>query len=832
MGEPIWQYLNSVANDGRRLVVIGDPGSGKTTLLRQMAMRLSKHQVDKSADPIPNRLPIFLTLREHEQTILRNPKVKLADVIHGALTRLDKSAPAGWFSNQLENGRCIVMMDGLDEVAGARDAIVKWVQLQMEAYPKSHFVVTSRRYGYRYNPLMGVEVLEIKPFTSEQVREFIRHWYLANEIKRSQRNDLGTQIAAEKNSDELIRRLEMRPALKTLAINPLLATMIVTVHNYTLTLPGQRVELYRDIFSVILERRKVVWLSQLSKDQKLEVLHHLAYQMMRKGVSSLPRSEARESIRDVLASTGVRISGEEFLDNIKDHTGFLVEEEADKFAFAHKTFQEYLASVHIVQDKANLEGELLNFIEDAWWAETIRLYAAQTDATSIVQSCLERDLSATLAFSLAIDCLAEAKTIRPDIRYRLETILDQAMESTSNQRALVADARLSSRLRWMIHWGRELSIDTGLVTNIEYQLFLDDMQKNGEYFYPDHWLDERFPETKGKDHVVGVRPRDVERFCEWLLQRYTFNATFRVPTIDEVSVSPISNSSHTVYWITSNGKSMLYSEPTDTEPNSPAFVFQIRGESVSKQLDADVDRFSRLWEARKEREKPRRTSADLLSGPWIPQGGGQSFQKSAVSAREREFELLSLRSSQNAFLLKEFEIFAGTLSLPFDIMLQALVSTFVARAAEARQLRSWLPERNYIFLDEFDLEDKFDSTIILLQGEEARHALGVDAQVFIDSLVRGIALLRTREWAGVVFDDPRDRRRLYEFVRWYVRICSASCGAIANRRLPLTSGFGAIHREVILNCENLLVTLTLLEERIAGKQPPIEGVRLVKVQRS
>ena len=56
-----------------------------------------------------------------------------------------KKAPRGWFETQLVNGRCVVLLDGLDEVADRRlrMRVVEWVERQMSVYGKNRFVVTS-----------------------------------------------------------------------------------------------------------------------------------------------------------------------------------------------------------------------------------------------------------------------------------------------------------------------------------------------------------------------------------------------------------------------------------------------------------------------------------------------------------------------------------------------------------------------------------------------------------------------------------------------------------------------------------------------------------------
>ena len=50
--------------------------------------------------------------------------------------RDNKLTPEGWFKQHLSKGCCLIMLDGLDEVADpeVRMAVVTWVERQMAAY--------------------------------------------------------------------------------------------------------------------------------------------------------------------------------------------------------------------------------------------------------------------------------------------------------------------------------------------------------------------------------------------------------------------------------------------------------------------------------------------------------------------------------------------------------------------------------------------------------------------------------------------------------------------------------------------------------------------------
>jgi predicted NACHT family NTPase len=93
------------------LAVVGAPGSGKTTLLRYTARRWCEAHGRRA------KVPVLLYLRDHVKTIVSAPATSLAEVARGTVGDLAAAEPAGWFEQQLRDGRCLVLLDGLDEVA-------------------------------------------------------------------------------------------------------------------------------------------------------------------------------------------------------------------------------------------------------------------------------------------------------------------------------------------------------------------------------------------------------------------------------------------------------------------------------------------------------------------------------------------------------------------------------------------------------------------------------------------------------------------------------------------------------------------------------------------
>ena len=396
----IQEWLTKPGN----FAIVGPPGSGKTTLLKHLALSTVALKAT----------PILLFLREHAAAIAANPDVKLAELVEASLKNLPP--PAGWFAKQLTRGKCVVMLDGLDEVADAavRKKTVRWVEKQVETLGANRFLVSSRPNGYRDNPLGGFTVLSVLPFNRTQVERFVRNWYLANEAMAHQKDDPGVRMEAERGAADLLARLESTSTLAELAVNPLLLTLIATVHRYRSKLPGRRVELFAEICDVFLgnlhQARGIEM--DLTPAQKIRVLRVLAYELMVREKREIAAADAERAIGTTLALVQPGGDAGKFLRMVEDSSGLLVQRESGVYGFAHLTFQEYLAALHVKEE--GLVAELAGRVTKPWWHETARLFAAQADASLIVVACLDREPLSVDALVLASDCEAEALQLRAE----------------------------------------------------------------------------------------------------------------------------------------------------------------------------------------------------------------------------------------------------------------------------------------------------------------------------------------------------------------------------------------------------------------------------------
>jgi hypothetical protein len=117
-------------------------------------------------------------------------------------------------------------------------------------------------------------------------------------------------------------------------------------------------------------------------------------------------------------------------------------------------------------------------------------------------------------------------------------------------------------------------IDESLVTCAEYQLFIDEMRAQGQFFRPDHWMSWQFPAGQAHTPILGVRPSDARAFCKWLSRREEGEWRFRLPTADEATQYPIQKRGKRLngFWtLDGNEQPFSWVGPTPVDPRGINF---------------------------------------------------------------------------------------------------------------------------------------------------------------------------------------------------------------------------------------------------------------------
>ncbi|MGW3996017.1 NACHT domain-containing protein, partial [Amycolatopsis sp. NPDC004772] len=359
--------------DASHVLVLGDPGTGKTTLLRYMALRHARGVLKgKTVQGQLARLPIYVRIGDYAS--LGHPRVGISEFLPDYLKRSECRLPglASMLEQQLEAGRCLVLLDGLDEVASAelRREVVTAVVNFVTAHGRSgnRFVVTSRIAGYQAAPLpKPFAAMRLHDMDQDTIGQFLQvYCQQVEQAETPNKSQAAIIEAATREANAIEQALRANAGVRRLAANPLLLTALVLVHRASGRLPHRRVEAYVEVCTALGRTWRSTqgvadadlpdeptlnrWLSELgawmhqnrpegaaTRAELLQVLGPLwaAHQATNWDPDVLLTADPL----DTEAGRGVL----DFIEKVEAHTGLLVERAPGRYGFMHLTFEEYYA---------------------------------------------------------------------------------------------------------------------------------------------------------------------------------------------------------------------------------------------------------------------------------------------------------------------------------------------------------------------------------------------------------------------------------------------------------------------------------------------------------
>ena len=562
----IWDFLPHQAGKFpyRRISIVAQPGYGKTTLMRHLAYVYVTHPPETT----PRFLPILLRFREIGDLIPfgSSPEAEsekspaLSDIILQHLAKqaqFQKLKPTRqWLENHFRHGKCLVLLDGLDEVPKSRrEAIRKWVDRQMQAYLHTQFILTSRPHGFELKadePSYTIQIerqLEVLDFTNDQKQDFIDKWYRTfvwvmkwePNWRNSQYNPESERLLEEqarikseeeaaKSAKNLTEQLFSLPSLVDLARNPLLLTMIAATHNANIELPKRRVELYEEMCKLLLGTRPFAKNTKLTltATENKRVLQVLAWYLMQAEITQFSSEQASEWIGETLTrcSKERSLAPANFCQEMLETAGLLLEKELGIYEFTHQTFQEYFAALHLKEMGEEGLESLLPKLDNDRWQEVICFYAALGNADPLIAALLNNPTAESL--KLANRCKNEGREVSPEMIERLNYTLEGANLDDN------ASVRLEQKFRNLTPIEEKTAISEPITWG-EYQLFLE-AQASGQ-FHSSAKILTISPEQE-KQPVTGIDKQNARWFCAWLstqvnLQSEGLVYDYRLPSDEE-----------------------------------------------------------------------------------------------------------------------------------------------------------------------------------------------------------------------------------------------------------------------------------------------------------
>jgi len=374
-----------------RLLIKGAPGAGKTTFLRLVGFTLCRRWLGEESVagkkhivyPEPSPLPIYVRLgrlTEHiriwkQKDWAQSPTHEdspewLLHFLEGQSHEYNWQLTADDFRHEMESGRCLILLDGLDEAPDpvTREKVSSLADNLLKAFPDCRVVLTSRPAAL-VGPAMptGFSSAEISHLDEQAMETFLSQWSKALYPEAPDK--------AREHQRELSVALRARREIRRMARTPVMLTALAVVHWNENRLPEQRAELYESILTWLF-RSRAQRPGRLKTDRCRKLLQKLALAMFAHDPDEGRQRQvelhwAAEGVAGEFVPTreytAVELA-ENFLRDEMVDSGITIER-GHRLEFWHLSFQEYLAAFEIA---GLLETEQLDLL-----FERERLYSSE-----------------------------------------------------------------------------------------------------------------------------------------------------------------------------------------------------------------------------------------------------------------------------------------------------------------------------------------------------------------------------------------------------------------------------------------------------------------------
>lgn len=336
--------LEKVLVDNRHGVVLGQPGAGKTTSMKKLC------RIVQDFGPAALRYsgPIVIRLREILDSGCGNDIfravaeiISFECVIYNAPAKSVDGLAYPSFLHVLDALSVVLILDGFDELRSheLKISVLAEFRRMCESLRRTKVILTCRSGDFNFD-IENCDTFEIAPLTKAQIEGFSRKW-----------------IPDSEKAQQFIHAVENSPFFDT-AIRPLVLAHLCALYERLGRIPEKPKTVYRKVFLLLLEQ----WDEQRSinrpsrygdfqADQKAEFLAHFAYFLTTAvGGTVFDRASAINAYRSICDNFGLeRREAENVLDEIEGHNGLFINAGFNRYEFAHKSLQEFLAAEHLVR---------------------------------------------------------------------------------------------------------------------------------------------------------------------------------------------------------------------------------------------------------------------------------------------------------------------------------------------------------------------------------------------------------------------------------------------------------------------------------------------------
>jgi hypothetical protein len=594
------------------LVITGDPGGGKSTVLKHVMLSLAGDMLSENGSlsqlrfwSLPAYTPIYIEMRDLVSTVFPQTTSRITlEGLFEYLSAFDGSqADLPELREEMMAGDVIFLLDGLDEVPQAddparREQIKTFIRLIRREFLKCRIVVTSRPYAYAGDwTLENFNQIHLASPDPTQLQTLARRLFSA-------------VLPAEAIDSELSAFNAQRDRLpESIQHSPLFFTLIVALWlnnaGQIERLPANRSAMYRECIQILVRRWTRLEPGQshtlaervgLQEPDVYNLLKNMAFRVYRDWQHE--EDVVFESDQILKAAQSLNLHGIDvpaLLEAFRQQGSVIYEVAPDRFQFAHRSLQEYLAAAYLSQHYPDLCAQTIA-VASTHWHNVVdllpdELYRNNQDLSLLIDRLLHVDRLTQdhedqgWCIYYAWHMLRDRCPDRADLHTRLIPWLVKILEwgvLPVTRRAELGDALAElgdprpgvgvsgglPDLEWCpVPAGRFVMGDPGMqhsldlpafqitkypITVAQYQAFVD----AADGFQNPHWWESLHSEARQDrsserggiaDHpAVNVSWYEAMSFCAWLASR--LGKTVRLPTEQEWEKAARSIDERTYPW--------------------------------------------------------------------------------------------------------------------------------------------------------------------------------------------------------------------------------------------------------------------------------------------
>jgi len=332
----------------KRLILTGSGGLGKSMMMRHLLLCAAKAYTSEK------KLPVFIPLKDYDSD------VGLFEHAHRCISNISDELSKQQFTEALEHGKVILLLDGLDEIRPEMtDKYAEELLTFVAQYPKNMFIMSSRPYD-AFSNFPSFMVLRLHPFSQQQAIQLID--------KLEFRPD-------EPQIKEKFKALLKETLFKThqeFAENPLLLTIMLMTFEQFAEVPSKMYVFYREAYITLSQKHdaskgayKRTLRTGMTAERFSDYFAEFCARTYRDSKFEMSAEEIKQyfdELKERKRGNDPEMTADDFIYDLR-HNLCLLYHEGGKYYFSHRSFQEYFCALYFSKQKDRTLQGIGDFFE-------------------------------------------------------------------------------------------------------------------------------------------------------------------------------------------------------------------------------------------------------------------------------------------------------------------------------------------------------------------------------------------------------------------------------------------------------------------------------------